>query len=101
MEFEVGHFAWVVLTKDIFSIGDYNKLVTKKIGPVEIMEKINPNAYRLKLPSYIRTSDVFNVKHMLPYYGDSSDDDVTNSRVNFLCPGGNDVDEMALAFYEM
>nr|GEW81322.1 hypothetical protein [Tanacetum cinerariifolium] len=34
---------------------------------LEIMEKMNSNAYRLKLPSHIRRSDVFNVKHLLPY----------------------------------
>ena len=49
----MGHYVWDVLTKDCFSMGDYNKLSTKKIGPVEIVEKINPNAYRLKLPSHI------------------------------------------------
>ena len=66
-------------------MGDYNKLSTKKIGLVEIVEKINPNAYRLKLPSYIWTADVFNLKHLIPYVGDSSsgDDDVTNLGVNF------------------
>ncbi|GJY23559.1 putative nucleotidyltransferase, ribonuclease H, partial [Tanacetum coccineum] len=31
----------------------------KKIGPLKIVEKINSNAYRLKLPSHIRCSDVF------------------------------------------
>ncbi|PKI38561.1 hypothetical protein CRG98_040994 [Punica granatum] len=45
MEFEVGHFVWAVLTKDGFSAGDYHKLAARKIGPVEIVEKINPNAY--------------------------------------------------------
>ncbi|GKF97714.1 hypothetical protein Tco_0293535 [Tanacetum coccineum] len=57
------------------------------IGPLEIVEKINYNAYRLKLPSHIRCSDVFNVKHLLPYHGDSSEDDlVMNSRANFVYP---------------
>ena len=69
MEFEVGDFVWAVLTKDHFSMGDYNNFSAKKIGPVEIVEKINPNAYRLKLPSHIRTTDVFNVKHLIPYGG--------------------------------
>ena len=59
MEFEVGDYVLAVLTKDRFSMGDYNKLSAKKIGPVEIIEKINPNAYQLKLPSHIRTADVF------------------------------------------
>ena len=49
----MGHYVWVVLTKDRFPVGEYNKLSAKKIGPVEIVEKINSNAYRLKLPSHI------------------------------------------------
>ena len=91
MEFEVGDFVWAVLTKDRFSAGDYHKLAARKIGPVEIVEKINSNAYRLKLPSHIRTADVFNVKHLIPYTGDSSDDD--DSRTNSLHPGENDAAE--------
>ncbi|GKE35615.1 hypothetical protein Tco_1454937, partial [Tanacetum coccineum] len=76
---------------DRFPVGEYNKLSAKKIGPLEIVEKINSNAYRLKLPSHIRCSDVFNVKHLIPYHGDSSDDDLAmNSRTNFVYPGGND-----------
>ncbi|GJY15597.1 putative nucleotidyltransferase, ribonuclease H [Tanacetum coccineum] len=57
--------------------------------PLEIVKKINSNAYRLKLPSHIQCFDVFNVKHLLPYHGDSFDDDlVMNSRANFVYPGG-------------
>nr|GEY76036.1 reverse transcriptase domain-containing protein [Tanacetum cinerariifolium] len=90
--FEVGDFVWDVLTKDHFLVGEYNKLSAKKIGPLEIIEKVNSNAYRLKLPSHIQCSDVFNVKHLLPYHGNSSDEDsVGNSRMNFVYPGGNDV----------
>ncbi|GJY74969.1 putative reverse transcriptase domain-containing protein [Tanacetum coccineum] len=86
-------------------IGEYNKLSAKKIGPLKIVEKINSNAYHLKLPSHIRCSDVFNVKHLLPYHGDSSDDDlVVNSRANFVYPGGNDtvpsIEEWAILFLE-
>ena len=54
VEFEVGDYVWVILTKDRVSVGDYNKLSAKKIGPVEIVEKINPNAYQLKLSSHIQ-----------------------------------------------
>ncbi|KAF7136466.1 hypothetical protein RHSIM_Rhsim08G0109300 [Rhododendron simsii] len=63
VEFDVGDFVYAVLTKDRYSAHDYNKLVARKIGPVEVIEKINPNAYHLKLPSHIRIADVFNVKH--------------------------------------
>ncbi|GKB45723.1 putative reverse transcriptase domain-containing protein [Tanacetum coccineum] len=76
VDFEEGDFVWAVLTKDRFPVGEYNKLSTKKIGPLEIVEKINSNAYRLKLSSHIRCSDAFNVKHLIPYHGDSSDDDL-------------------------
>ncbi|GKA98624.1 putative reverse transcriptase domain-containing protein [Tanacetum coccineum] len=105
VDFEAGDFVWAVLTKDHFSVGEYSKLSAKKIGPLEIVKKINSNAYRLKLPSHIRYSDVFNVKHLLPYHGDSSDDDlVVNSRVNFVYPVGNDagpsIEERAILFLE-
>ncbi|GJZ75821.1 hypothetical protein Tco_0640286 [Tanacetum coccineum] len=90
---------------DRFPVGEYNKLSTKKIGPLEIVGKIDSNAYRLKLPSNIRCSDFFNVKDLMPYHGDSSDDDlVVNSRANFDYPRGNDavpsVEEQALLFLE-
>ena len=101
VEFEVGDLVWAVLTKDHFSVGDYNKLSVKKIGPIEIIEKINSIAYRLKLPSHILTSDVFNVKHLIPYVGDSLDeDDVGNLRANFSHPGGNDAVEKALKYLD-
>lgn len=43
----------------------------------------------------------FNVKHLLPYYGDSSYED--NSRANSVHPGKNDagrIEEKAYAFME-
>ena len=70
LEFEEGDFVWAILTKDRFPVGEYNKLVACKIGPVKIMKKINSNAYQLKLPSHIKTSDVFNVKHLVPFIED-------------------------------
>ncbi|KAI9165278.1 hypothetical protein LWI28_010951 [Acer negundo] len=104
LEFNVGNLVWAILTNDRFAVGEYNKLAAKKIGPLEILEKINPNAYRLKLPSHIRTHDVFNVKHLIPFLGDSSDDDaVGNSRMNFFQPGENDaavMEHMALEYME-
>ncbi|GJW91385.1 hypothetical protein Tco_0168938 [Tanacetum coccineum] len=105
VDFEEGDFVWAVLTKDRFPVGEYNKLSAKKIGPLEIVEKINSNAYRLKLPSHVRCSDVFNVKHLIHYHGDSSDDDLAmNSRTNFVYPGGNEggpsIEERADLFLE-
>ena len=98
LEFEVGDFVWAVLTKDRYPVGEYNKLSAKKIGPVEIVEKINPNAYRLKLRSHVRTTDVFNVKHLIAFTNDSSDE--SDLRANPVQPGENDVDEIALKFMQ-
>ena len=70
VHFEVGDRVWAVLTKERFQTGQYNKLKPRKIGPVEISEKINPNAYRLALPPHIYTADVFNVKHLFKYEPD-------------------------------
>ena len=75
VEFEIGDFVWAILIKDHFPVGEYNKLVARKIGPLEILEKINPNAYQLKLPSHMRTSDIFNVTYLVPYRGENSNPD--------------------------
>jgi hypothetical protein len=99
LEFEEGDFMWVVLTKDRFLVGEYNKLAACKICPIEIVKKINPNAYQLKLPSHIKTLDVFNIKHLVPFTGDSSDEDV-NLRANSVQHGEDDVDHNAWGLYE-
>lgn len=91
LEFEVGDFVWAILTKDRFSIKEYNKLAIRKVGPLEVIEKINANVYRLKLPSHICTFDVFNVRHLILYRRDSSSDRDVNSRENSLQSGENDV----------
>ncbi|PKI45870.1 hypothetical protein CRG98_033669 [Punica granatum] len=97
MEFEVCDFVRAILTKDRYLAGEYNKLSARKIRPVEVMEKINSNAYWLKLLSHIRTVDVFNVKYLIPYTGDSSDED--DSRANSLHPMENDAIEEAVSRY--
>ncbi|PKI33689.1 hypothetical protein CRG98_045918 [Punica granatum] len=37
MEFEVGDFMWVILTKDHYPAGEYNKLLARTIGHVEVL----------------------------------------------------------------
>jgi len=75
---------YAVLTKDPFPIGAYNKLKAWKIGPAEILKKINDNAYQLNLPDDVYTSDVFNVKHLIPYYEEEQfgKEDHLTSRTN-------------------
>ena len=99
VEFEVGDFVWAMLTKDRFSVREYNKLAAKKIDLLEVLEKINPNAYRLKLPSHIRTADVFNVKHLVPYLDDSEEEDAT-SWSTFSYPGGIDAAALVVEYME-
>lgn len=47
VHFEIGDLIWAVLTKERFPVRQYNKLKPRKIGPVQVIEKINANAYRL------------------------------------------------------
>lgn len=54
--FEEGDFVWAVLNKDKFPVGEYNMLASWKIALLEIIEKINSNFYKLKLPSHIKAS---------------------------------------------
>ena len=65
--FEVGDLVWEALTRDKFLVGEYNKLKERKIGPGEVLPKINDNAYKICLPNHLETSDVFNVRHLTPY----------------------------------
>jgi hypothetical protein len=74
--FEVGDLVWAVLTRDRFPIGEFNKLRERKIGPCEILQKINDNAYQVCLPSHLKTSNVFNVKHLIPCFVDADRDDL-------------------------
>lgn len=79
VHFKVGDFVWAVLTKERFPPRQYNKLKARKIGPLEVLEKINDNAYRVCLPPGVRCSDVFNVKHLVPYIAcDVADDSRTD-----------------------
>lgn len=95
VQFKVGDLVWVVLTKERFPTSTYNKLKPRKVGPLEVLEKINNNAYRLKLPPHMHTADVFNVKHLVPFEAEDTGFSnieatyaVTNSGSNFFLPRG-------------
>lgn len=83
VQFNVGDKVWAVLTKDRFPAHEYNKLKARKIGPLEVLEKINVNAYYLALPPHVRCSDVFNVKHLVHFL---PQDDIEDSRANLVLP---------------
>ena len=87
VEFAIEDKVWAVLTKNRFPFHECNKLKAQKIGPLEVLQKINPNAYRLRLPNGLRTSNVFNIKHLVPFIDDSHKSD---SRTNLSQIGEND-----------
>nr|GEV25963.1 putative reverse transcriptase domain-containing protein [Tanacetum cinerariifolium] len=68
--FEDGDYVWAILTIDRLSTGVNVKLHDRKIGPCQIQKKINDNVYQLQLPSHLNISNVFNVKHLIPFKGD-------------------------------
>ncbi|GKB15241.1 putative CCCH-type zinc finger family protein [Tanacetum coccineum] len=68
--FKEGDYVWAILTKDRLPAGANVKLHDRKVGPCHILKKINDNAYKLQLPSHLKTLDVFNVKHLVPFKGD-------------------------------
>lgn len=72
--FKVGDYVLVIITRSHLSIREQRKLDPPEVGPSEIIEQINDNAYHLKLPSHIRTHDIFDIKHLVPYHGDTYDE---------------------------
>lgn len=48
--FDIGNLVWVYFMRDRLPAHAYNKLKSKRVGPVEVLERINDNAYRLHLP---------------------------------------------------
>ncbi len=98
LTFDDGDYVWVILTKDRYPTVKYNKLSERKINPCEVIKKINNNAYQIKLPSHLKTPDVFNVKHLNPNNRDSSEDEEFNSRTSSFQPGKDDAVNLAIEF---
>ena len=47
--------------------GTGKKLIQRMIGPFEVVEKINPMVYRLRLPDMYSMHPVFNLEHLQKY----------------------------------
>jgi hypothetical protein len=68
-------------------------------------EKTNDNAYRIRLPNHLKTSNVFNVNHLTPYFIDAGSDNL-NLKVSFSQLGKTDArvttdtELMALAYLD-
>jgi hypothetical protein len=65
----------VYLWKERFPRGTYHKLKYKKIGPCNILKKINNNAYKVDLPDELDISHVFNVYELYIFHGDDMGDE--------------------------
>ena len=62
----------VYLRKERFPTRAYHKLKYKKIGPYNILKKINVNAYEVDLPSGLDISLVFNISHLYTFHSDDT-----------------------------
>jgi hypothetical protein len=65
--FEVDDLVCVILIRDRFIVGKYNKLKEMKIGLYEVLQKINNNTYMIRLPRHTKTFDGLNIHHSTSY----------------------------------
>jgi len=65
-EFKVGQYVWID-TKHLKRERPSGKLDYRRVGPYEIIERINENAYRLRFPEGSRQHDVINVSKLTPF----------------------------------
>jgi hypothetical protein len=86
---------WLHLRKDRFPELRKSKLMPRVAGPYKIIEKINNNAYKLKLPPEFGVSPTFNIADLKPYLREEDelesmttpiqegedDEDITSSEV--------------------
>lgn len=68
--FNVGDFVMVHICKDRFPQGTYNKMKMNKIGPYQILQKMNDNAYKVNFPTNLDISPTFNISNLYKFYGD-------------------------------
>jgi hypothetical protein len=63
--------------------------LTPNNGPFKILEKINNNSYKLKLPLEFGVSPTFNISNLRTYLGE---EDEVPSRMTSIQEGGDDED---------
>lgn len=72
-DFKIGDNVWL-LRRNIKTSRPSDKLDFKRLGPYPIEAKINPVAFKLKLPFTLKIHPVFHVSLLEPYHADASPD---------------------------
>jgi len=70
MVFQLGDLVWVHLRKERFPRKRKSKLSLRVDGPFVVLERINGNAYKVKLPGDYGVLATFNVADLSPYLED-------------------------------
>jgi hypothetical protein len=65
--FEPGDWVWLHLRKDRFPEKRRSKLLPRRDGPFQVVERINDNAYKLDLPGEYGVSASFNIADLSPF----------------------------------
>jgi len=81
---------WIHLRKESFPNKRRSKLLPRSDGPFEVLEKINPNAYKVAFLGEYGVSATFNVADLSPYLDE--DDDLPSLRTNSFQAEGDDGD---------
>jgi hypothetical protein len=86
---EPGDLIWLHLRKERILDFRKSKLMFCADGHFKLLEKINDNAYKLKLPPEFGVSPTFNISDLQPYLGE---EDEVPSRTTSIQEGENDED---------
>jgi transposase InsO family protein len=73
MEFKVGDKV-LLSTKNLRFKIPKKKLWKRFIGPLQVIDRVGSNAYRLQLPSEWRMHNVFNIEYLEPFKGSGEED---------------------------
>ena len=65
--FQPGEWVWVHLRKERFPYHMHSKLNSRGDGPFQVLERINPNAYKIDLHGEYNVSATFNVSDLSPF----------------------------------
>src|SRR2546422_9926757 len=89
VQFQKGDWVWVHFRKERFPLQRKNKLQPRGDGPIQVVEKINNNAYKFDLSGEYNVSSTFNVSDLSPF-------DDADLRTNLFEEGENDASQEPL-----